>query len=206
MPKTETAPPAAKEHVSATVKPAIARAHGGQVQAEVGETWRDWLPEQLRDGAEHDLITRQELLATLRDQYGISMTGRTLQNWEVEGWIPRPTRRWSEGAVRALYPSWMPQFVVAARSAKSLLARHQPPVDPRPYLEALARAFAIKTASDIDMPVFLAGLEEALEPFIERYETAGGLRPRQVEIRLYDELGLQFEKFVIPTPETNRKK
>ncbi len=78
--------------------------------AEPRPTWRDVLPP---DYPEPALITREELLAFFREK-GLPIAERSLRYWEAQGVLPRPVRRWHQGAVRSLYPAWYPPVVVAA--------------------------------------------------------------------------------------------
>lgn len=59
-------------------------------------------------------MTRTELLAEV-NRVGASVTERTLTFWEKEGILPRPIRRWHDGAPRALYPPSRVQDVLAVR-------------------------------------------------------------------------------------------
>lgn len=72
------------------------------------ETWRDWLPEVAPDPDE--LLTRDELIGRLRS-WRVDATEADLRYWEYAGVLPRPVRRWHDGAVRALYPDWFPHLV-----------------------------------------------------------------------------------------------
>ncbi len=76
------------------------------------ETWEDWLP----PGASQPLnvITRDELIRRVRET-GAELDSRDLIFWETEGVLPRPRKRWHDGAVRALYPEWAIYFVVTLR-------------------------------------------------------------------------------------------
>ncbi len=64
------------------------------------ETWLDLLPD---DAPEPSLITRDELIGTLKDR-GVDINEVTLVYWEKSGVLPRPVRRWNTGAPRAMYP------------------------------------------------------------------------------------------------------
>ncbi len=77
-------------------------------------TWQDLLPPDAPMPAE--LLTREELLARLAT-WRIEATEADLRYWEYEGILPRPVRRWHEGAVRAVYPPW---FVPLVRDLRAL--------------------------------------------------------------------------------------
>ncbi len=61
------------------------------------ETWRDFA------GESPPWLTRDELLARLRDD-GVDVSARTLAYWESQSVVPRPVRRWVDGAPRVFYP------------------------------------------------------------------------------------------------------
>jgi DNA-binding transcriptional MerR regulator len=65
------------------------------------ETWYDWFPnERVEDG-----ITLEELLeeAAAADMASY-VNPVTLSNWQTRGFIPYPTRKWRDGATRAIFP------------------------------------------------------------------------------------------------------
>ncbi len=68
-----------------------------------GQTWVDWMPP---GSPEPFLLTRSELLQELADQ-GISISFRSLENWQAKGVIPRPVRRRHAGSTQAMYPTWI---------------------------------------------------------------------------------------------------
>ncbi|MDP9358316.1 MAG: hypothetical protein M3R02_24120 [Chloroflexota bacterium] len=71
------------------------------------ETWRDWMPDGAPDPDQ--LYTRDEIIEMV-DRLHVTGTDPVsagdLRYWESLGILPRPVRRWHEGAARALYPSW----------------------------------------------------------------------------------------------------
>jgi DNA-binding transcriptional MerR regulator len=69
------------------------------------ETWLDGLPDRLREMPADALFTREEILDMLRDR-SVDVNEVTLVFWEKSGILPRPLRRWRDGAPRALYPPW----------------------------------------------------------------------------------------------------
>jgi len=86
-----------------------ARTEGGRAPITVGD-FRDWLPPGSPEPELGELITRAQVLEEVHGR-GIRISESTLRAREAEGILPRPIRRWRDGATRALYPSWMPQLV-----------------------------------------------------------------------------------------------
>jgi len=90
-------------------------------------TWRDWLPPGSPDPKV--LLTREQIIETLRDfnsdgeskakrtpysaklVASLSVTVNEMRYLEAQGVLPRPVRQWHEGAVRAVYPSWVALLV-----------------------------------------------------------------------------------------------
>jgi len=82
------------------------------------ETWRDWMPvsEITGERAEiGDLFTRDEILQEL-EKRGIAINPETFRSWEKYGLLPRAVRQWHNGAVRAVYPSWIVRTASITRS------------------------------------------------------------------------------------------
>ncbi len=72
------------------------------------QTWRDWTPGLLEP---EELITRDQVLATL-ERLGLrDISERTLRYWEDHGVLPAPIQRRHLGKTRALYPWWMVDLV-----------------------------------------------------------------------------------------------
>lgn len=92
--------------------PAIEEAPASHVGADMdySETWDAWVPQGWFAPGDEELITRDELLSRV-GQSGRKVTTRSLQLWENLGLVPRPIRRWHEGAVRALYAPWVADVV-----------------------------------------------------------------------------------------------
>lgn len=80
---------------------------------EYTQTWEQWLPAGWSEPPEEEWITRDELLRRARE-LGTDIHPRTLQILEANGLVPRPRRRWREGAVRAWYAPWCVDLVVRA--------------------------------------------------------------------------------------------
>ena len=79
----------------------------------VRETWIDWVPSGWLGPADEELITRDELLSRVK-ALGVEIHPRTLQILENQGLVPRPVRRWHNGAVRALYAPWVADLALRA--------------------------------------------------------------------------------------------
>lgn len=77
------------------------------------ETWADWIPPGWFGPTDEELITRDELLEQTRE-LGAEIHPRTLQIMEKQGLVPRPVRRWHDGATRALYAPWVVDLVIRA--------------------------------------------------------------------------------------------
>ncbi len=105
------------------------------------ETWREWLsPDAALAvlGPQADprlLITRGQLL----EHFHGAVTERELRYWESLGALPRPVRRFHNGAIHALYPAWYVDVVgnVHLRRAEKL-----PPAEIRSYVRDLFDGFA----------------------------------------------------------------
>ena len=77
------------------------------------ETWANWMPSGWIGPADEELITRGELLTRAKG-FGADIHPRTLQILENQGLVPRPIRRWHDGAVRALYAPWVVDLALRA--------------------------------------------------------------------------------------------
>jgi hypothetical protein len=77
------------------------------------ETWLDLMPPELRPTRD-DLITRDELLAELKDR-DVDMTAVTLAAQERRGFLPRAVRSRRSGSPVALYPPQAVDWITYAR-------------------------------------------------------------------------------------------
>lgn len=96
-------------------------------KAPAKETWRDWLAEDGVDQSNLDaieaegLLTRDQVIAAVNDTDLVRhkvlqpVSVDDVELWEYRGILPRPIRRWHEGAVRALYPRWAINLVAQVR-------------------------------------------------------------------------------------------
>jgi len=78
--------------------------------AKKGETWRAWLPPGAPEPPLAELLTRADILDWL-DRRRLAVRENDLRFWEARGVLPRPWRKWRDGAARALYPAWYPVLV-----------------------------------------------------------------------------------------------
>ena len=86
----------------------------GEATTDVQETWADVL---LIGTPEPQLITREHLLQELHDAT-VDVSERILLSWESKGVLPRPVRRWRDGAPRAFYPVWWGDIVREVRELR----------------------------------------------------------------------------------------
>lgn len=63
-----------------------------------------------------DLITRPELLRRVNLRLDKPLHERALGRMETAEIIDRPIRRWHDGAVRALYPPYIVDVIVAVKT------------------------------------------------------------------------------------------
>ena len=67
------------------------------------ESWIDWMPP---GSPIPELLSHDELLKALHDR-GVDVSPVALEHWRKSGVLPRPVRRWHNGAVRPVYPAWL---------------------------------------------------------------------------------------------------
>ncbi len=120
------------ERPPATPKPAHAK-----------ETWRDWLPPGAPEPPLAELLTRADILDWL-DRRRLAVRENDLRFWEGRGVLPRPWRKWRDGAARALYPPWYPPLV---RELRRLQRDGYPLADIGPLLREYLRATPYLTAA-----------------------------------------------------------
>ena len=179
------------------------------------ETWLDWIPteaaERARQAAE-PLLTREELLAALRDPNVVAddpgVTARDLASWQAAGVIPYPIRRWHEGATRALYPRWMVDIVVTLRRQQAE-GKHPRELGPlmRDHVRHLLRMPSIpeeqarldELARRGDLDHRLAALSEPLAAAARALGRLSGRRITSVEVAFHDEQGgTHVERYPVP--------
>lgn len=83
------------------------------------ETWRDWAapgaPGTEGSTSPQEMLTRDELLATV-ERWGVKpVSERTLRFWEDEGVLPRATVEGEPGHQRAMYPWWVADLIAQVR-------------------------------------------------------------------------------------------
>jgi len=145
----------------------------------VAVTWRDWLPAGTATPADDELITRGELLARLKD-VGVELTPRTLQTWEQLGIMPRPTRRWHNGANRSFYPAWV---VYIGRLADSLKTYGAPIEGIRERIRRMVPR-AMREAEIWSKVLGDHRLDGPLGEMAEQFELAAGESLASIEVRL----------------------
>lgn len=165
------------------------------------ETWRDWMPPDMPEPAEGDLITRGELLQRLRDR-NVVICPRTLQLWESMGIVPRPIRRWNNGGPRALYPPWDEDLVIIAdkgRGNREDIEKISQNV--KDHVRYAAGSFAMQR-----YPVSYR-LVDCLRDVAHAYDAAGGVSVSTARLVFSDEKGDDAFGITIDfglTPTTDR--
>ncbi len=162
------------------------------------ETWQDWLPPGVPAFTPDELMPRAEFLTELRNR-GIDASESDLRYWEYVGALPRPIRRWHEGATRALYPR-------VAFDAVSTLRRLQRDGLPLEDIGARLRertrfVFAFALADPGDLDSFLSLLPDdddrcitptlvaELERLARQREQRTGVATDHIEIGVVDTNG-----------------
>lgn len=185
---------------------AAAVAPGMAALAAVGrQAWRDWLPAEAAEPAPDDLLTRDELIARLKDE-GIQVSAYDLGNWQRAGAIPHGLRRWHDGAPAVLYP---PGMVEVVRRVRDLQAQGHKLRHIGPQIRATAardaahvhgedEATVARTLADIDD--LLAPAIEASEAYARRYQERHGARLVPTAIAFRDEDGREYA-YPLPPPE-----
>ncbi|MDQ2636811.1 MAG: hypothetical protein M3Y83_08055 [Actinomycetota bacterium] len=133
------------------------------------------------------LLTRDRLLAHAH-AHGAEVSARDLIFWESEGVLPRPPKRWHQGATRAVYPPWAAYYVVALR----LLQREGRSLAEigeelrGPLHRTLARVACPHANADAaGVPPLAVALLDAMRSF----GAATGTRPVRADVRFFDAAG-----------------
>ncbi|MDP9470571.1 MAG: hypothetical protein M3Q71_07875 [Chloroflexota bacterium] len=175
------------------------------------ETWLDWLP---AGAPEPELLSRDEVLARLQER-GVDVSSSDLRYWEYAGVLPRPIRRWHQGATRAVYPGFAvpliadirrrqrsrvpldqigPQIRERGRFMVALSVGGDPSTD-----EGLARLFAaMDHALDDARPT--PALIDEVGRLVERRERLTGIPIKHVELRVTDARGKSVTYPIPPRP------
>jgi len=161
----------------------------------VAVTWMDWLPVGTTPPADDELITRGELLARLKE-VGVELTPRTLQVWEQLGIMPRPTRRWHNGANRSFYAAWV---VHIGRWADLLKTYGDSPFALGERLRTMV-ATAIQHSAVWDEAIADGRLAPALAGLAGRFETKVGERPGLIKIQMTRDDGELLEVYTFAVP------
>ncbi len=151
------------------------------------DAWHAWMEGAV--GNTSDLITRDELVHRLAAE-GIEVAPNDFRYWQTEGALPRPVKRWHNGATRALYPVWMVDVVRHLRrlQAEGYTLRYLGP-------RLLSYAQMRETAShppfvDTEQSRDPSGdMDNQLRSIAADHERRTGIRIARVELRLIDEAG-----------------
>jgi len=162
------------------------------------ETWRDWLP---AGGPEPDrLYTRDQVLDLARGMRAEVSTS-DIRYWEQVGVLPRPVRRWHEGAVRAVYPLLIAYLIKELRR----LQRYEglSLAEARPRLRTYARMWLTYDAAyaqrdrvpeDLSLGPNLAG---ELERLANEWAELAGVPVDRVEVHVIGTSG-RATKYPLP--------
>ena len=148
------------------------------------ETWRDWVPPGWPQPHDDDLITRDEVLRRAKG-LGADINPRTFQSWEAIGILPRPVRRWHDGAVRALYPPWMVDLTVLAHHKRR--GGWPPTTIAADLRERVPRVMLVDDLARWEGAPDHLG--PALNDLAQRQHELTGARAATAEVRLLDDQG-----------------
>lgn len=184
-------------------------------KAPPNETWRGWLPDEIPSPDDDELITRDQLLAIVNDQ-GIKISVSDLRYWERLGVVPRPVRKWHNGATRALYPT---QMITAIKEVRRL-QRHGlslGEIGPRVRDRFAFACFVSLVGADnleASLNAFRATLqmnpgigphtEAALRTLAEEREQLTGIPTTRIEVRLIGKDGRKTVYHIDPLPPQER--
>ncbi len=187
------------------------------------ETWeewmRDWPPGKPPRYLER-LLTRDELIDTLTNadkaedltpQGGrVGMTVNELRYLESIGVLPRPVRRWHNGAVRAVYPGWVTFLVMWLRvlqghglSLKEIgpwLRKNAALIARGDFHES--RTFSVPAAGGVES-VLPANLRRELGRLARHHARLTGVATTRVEVRVVDAEGRETH-YNLPLPENEK--
>lgn len=166
---------------------------------ERAKTWLEWQEQFAPDAPipdDNELVTREDIFASL-SAVGIEMSLSTLKRWETAGMVPRPIRRWHNGATRGLYARWAAYAVAVAHDLHS---RRQDP-------KVIALLLRRMTRQLIDREAFHHWLQEreTFAPFITEIADTwaaehDGQRPDGGELILRDRTGVELVTFRFDFP------
>ncbi len=168
------------------------------------ETWLDWLPE---GGRTPELLTRDEVIGRVRAR-DAEVSTSDLRYWEYAGVLPRPVRRWHQGATRAVYPDFAVSAIVEVRRLQDsripldqigqrvrertrtiVFLTHGPPPSAEPSDEEIDQFTAawVRHAHDDAIPT--AALIDEVQRLAERRARLTGAPIERAELRLTDAHG-----------------
>lgn len=150
------------------------------------QTWLDWIPEGWPAPSDEELIGREELLDRVKREFGIEIHPDTLRGMERQGLLPRPVRKWHEGATRALYAPWVVDLV-----GRAYLRRGQGNTESaiEEVRAAVPQAIARYGQEVWEGKTIPFAFLDTLTEFAEVQERRLGVTIPQVEIRFLDPNG-----------------
>lgn len=181
------------------------------------ETWRDWQAADAPEPEPAALLTRDELLAALARMRDIALTDARLHDWETQGALPHPVRRYQRGAVRGLYAPWCVDLafyavrlhaesdkpVAALRPLTRLAARHLSRLPVSAAQAAHRASLGLPIAARVRLwnpfspdnerpPEEFAAIEQAVS-ILARPHIAAGIMPYRVRIAIDNQQGPPIE-------------
>lgn len=153
------------------------------------ETWFDHRPADWPKPDPADLLDRPELIEALRER-GVEVDEVALVFWEKRGILPRPARRWRDGAPRALYPQ---HAVSAVAHLRELQAAGRSLEDIAPLMRAWTLA-PIQWEDPYAKP--LTTVRAALLELAR----ALNMDPAGIRVGFLDDAGEEFWKHEISVP------
>ncbi len=144
--------------------------------------WKRLLPSDSPEMAPERRISRDELIARLRDE-GLSVTAFDLGNWQAAGVVPFGISRWDGRVTRTFYP---PIMVDIVRSVRALQANGRKLAEIGPLLQEHFAGILGRDADNIDPPEF----PHVLADFARNHERIFGHQIVRAEVRLIDDRGI----------------
>lgn len=151
------------------------------------ETWDDWLPPNTPSADR--LLTRDKLVAELH-KFGVKADANDFRFWESVGVLPRPIRRWHDGATRTLYPKTAMTVVMELRE---LQERGYTLKQIAPRLRLFVRSAWAADPHNI---------ADAVNDLARRHEELTGRKIWRVDVQFTDEDNRE-ERFVYFTQPTD---
>ena len=153
-----------------------------------GQTWQDFLPPNIPPP---EVIGRKALLERCA-QSGATISERQLRYLESVGALPRPVRRFHEGAPQALYPVWLPAVVVQVWDRyqgghkPAMLAEELPDRLTYHALEYLYFTTGVINLTDLPAP-FAEEYRQLFEKLARFFAADGNRRVRRIGLVIFVE-------------------